>query len=65
MAAIADGRYPSPPARALNLVTKGQPSGLTLAFIRWILTDGQGFVEETGYIPLTQAEIEAELAKLK
>lgn len=65
MAAISDGRYPSPPARALNLVTKGQPSDLTLAFIRWILNDGQAFVEETGYLSLTSAELEAELAKLK
>ena len=63
-AAIADGRYPSPPARALNLVTQGQPDGLPLAFLRWVLTDGQAFVEETGYIPLTQAQLQAELAKL-
>ncbi|MBU0703485.1 MAG: substrate-binding domain-containing protein [Chloroflexi bacterium] len=62
--AIADGRYPSPPARALNLVTQGQPDGLTLAFLRWVLTDGQAFVEETGYIPLTQAQLQVELAKL-
>ena len=64
-AAIADGRYPSPPARALNLVTQGPPGGLTLAFIRWVLADGQAFVEETGYIPLTQAQLQAELAKLE
>jgi phosphate transport system substrate-binding protein len=65
MAAIADGRYPSPPARTLNLVTKGKPTGITLAFIRWVLTDGQAFVESTGYIPLTNAELETELANLK
>jgi phosphate transport system substrate-binding protein len=64
-AAIGDGRYPSPPARGLNLVTKGKPGGLTLAFIRWILTDGQAFAEETGYIPLTEAQAQAELAKLE
>jgi phosphate transport system substrate-binding protein len=65
MAAIADGRYPSPPARGLNLVTKGKPGGLALTFIRWVLTDGQAFVEETGYIPLTGAQLQAELAKLE
>jgi len=64
-AAIGDGRYPSPPARGLNLVTKGKPGGLTLAFIRWILTDGQAFADETGYIPLTESETQAELAKLE
>jgi len=65
MAAIADGRYPSPPARTLNLVTKGKPTGATLTFIHWILTEGQAFVEETGYIPLVPAELEAELANLQ
>lgn len=64
-AAIADGRYPSPPARALNLVTQGPSTGLTSVFIRWVLTDGQAFVEETGYIPLAQAQLQAELAKLE
>jgi phosphate transport system substrate-binding protein len=65
MLAIAAGRYPSPPTRMLNMITKGQPTGLSLAFIEWVLTEGQPFVEPTGYIPLTPAELEAELAKLK
>ena len=38
---IADGTYPSPPARFENLATKGKPTGVVLAFITWILTDGQ------------------------
>jgi phosphate transport system substrate-binding protein len=65
MAAIADGRYPAPPARGLNLVTKGPPSGLVLAFVQWTLTDGQAFAAETGYIPLTEAQLQAELTKLE
>lgn len=65
MLAIAEGRYPSPPARGLNLVTKGKPTGLALAFIRWTLTDGQPFAEPTGYIPLTEAQVKAELGKLE
>jgi phosphate transport system substrate-binding protein len=65
MEAIADGRYPSPPARGLNLVSKGAPTGLTLEFVRWVLTDGQAFAEETGFIPLTEAQSQAELDKLK
>ncbi len=64
-AAIAENRYPSPPARDLYLVTRGAPSGITAAFIRWILTEGQAFVDETGYIPLSPAQIQAELAKLE
>ena len=33
VAAVSSGKYPSPPARFENLVTKGKPTGLILAFI--------------------------------
>lgn len=63
--AVADGRYPSPPARFENLATKGKPTGLTLAFLEWILTDGQQFLEAAGYVPLTPEQQAESLAKLK
>jgi phosphate transport system substrate-binding protein len=63
--AVAEGHYPSPPARELNLVTKGEPQGLTKEFINWILTDGQQYVNEVGYIPLTEQQLQTELEKLK
>jgi phosphate transport system substrate-binding protein len=63
--AIATGRYPSPPARALNLVTKGKPSGLVQAFILWTLTDGQTFVDSAGYIALPKTLLDEGLQKLK
>lgn len=63
--AIADGRYPSPPARDLNVLTKGKPSGVTAEFIRWTLTDGQKYVQPEGFILLPKAKIEAALEKLK
>jgi phosphate transport system substrate-binding protein len=62
--AVAEGGYPSPPARDLNLVTQGQPEGLVKAFITWILTDGQNYVAEAGYISLSQEKLDAELGKL-
>src|SRR5512133_1357110 len=34
--AVASGKYPSPPARFENLVTKGKPEGLVKLFIEWI-----------------------------
>jgi phosphate transport system substrate-binding protein len=52
VAAVADGSYPSPPARELNLVTLNKPSGLTRFFILWILQEGQAYVDEAGYVPL-------------
>ncbi len=65
IAAVAADHYPSPPARALNVVTKGKPSGAVQAFILWTLTDGQQFVDSAGYIPLTKALLDDGVAKLK
>jgi len=62
--AVATGRYPSPPARDLNLVTKGKPAGLVSIFIKWILTDGQKYVDEVGYIPLAEEKLNEELQRL-
>ena len=63
--AVATGKYPSPPARILNLVTKGKPTGLVQTFIEWILTDGQQFVGEAGYVQLTQDQLDASLQKIR
>jgi phosphate transport system substrate-binding protein len=63
--AIADGRYPSPPARLLYLVSRGVPERpVVREFIRWILTDGQQYIEETGYIQLKDEQIQQEQRKL-
>jgi phosphate transport system substrate-binding protein len=62
--AIATGHYPSPPARNLNLVTQGRPSGLVKSFITWVLNDGQNYVDEAGYIALPKDKLEEELIKL-
>ena len=64
MQAIASGIYPSPPARDLYLVTKDNFKGLSKVFIRWILTDGQKYVEENGYIHLTKNQVNEALKKL-
>jgi phosphate transport system substrate-binding protein len=63
--AIANGTYPSPPARFENLATKGKPTGLTLAFITWILTDGQQYLDAAGYVPLSPEQLAESLGKLK
>ncbi len=57
-AAIAAGLYPSPPSRTLYLVTKGSPSGAAKEFIEWVLTDGQVFLDEVGYVNLTGAVLQ-------
>ncbi len=55
--AVASGKYPAPPARDLYLVTKEEFRGPVREFIMWILTDGQKYVEEVGYIRLSPNQI--------
>lgn len=64
--AIAEGKYPSPPARELYFVTKGKVTNKVVAeFMRWALTDGQKFVHESGYIALPKEKLVKEVSKLK
>lgn len=65
LTAIAQGVYPSPPARNLHLVTKDTFTGITKEFVKWILTEGQKFVEEGGYVPLPSYLIDDQLKKLE
>lgn len=63
--AIAEDRYPSPPARLLNLLCRDRPGGLAAEFIRWILTEGQQFAAMSGYIPLGDEQITTGLQSLQ
>jgi phosphate transport system substrate-binding protein len=65
MQAVAEGKYPSPPARELNLVTNGKPAGIVRDFIAWILTDGQQYVSESGYITLSAEQLAEALQKVQ
>jgi phosphate transport system substrate-binding protein len=67
MAAIASGRYPSPPSRELFFVLKENPkkNKVLADFIRWVLTDGQKYVKEAGYIALQKEKLETEKKKLE
>lgn len=58
LSAIAQGAYPSPPARELYFVSNGKPAKqVTLDFVKWSLTKGQKFVQEAGYVPLSQEKL--------
>jgi phosphate transport system substrate-binding protein len=67
IAAIASGKYPSPPARELYFVTKGNPKNnkVLTEFIKWVLSDGQKFVYNAGYIALPKEKLETERKKLQ
>lgn len=64
--AIAEGKYPSPPARNLFLVANGKPEKPeVIAFLEYILTDGQQYAPEAGYVGLSPELLEGELLKLQ
>lgn len=62
--AIKSGVYPSPPARDLFLLTKDSFKGPANEFVKWILADGQKFVDEVGYIQLPDNKIKEAQEKL-
>lgn len=65
VAGIKAETFPHPPARVEFFVTKGKPSGVTADFIRWVLTDGQKYVDSAGYIELPKEKLDAELKKVE
>ena len=62
---VSAGVYPSPPARFEYVVAKGPFSGTSKDFIIWILTDGQKFVSQNGYVTLSHGKLEEEMEKIK
>lgn len=63
-AAIAGRTYPFPPARELYLVTKGAPDPVIADFYRWILTEGQAYVTDAGYVHISPERITEALGLL-
>lgn len=64
--AIATGKYPSPPARDLHFVSQSKPQRkIVIEFIRWVLTDGQKYVPESGYINLPKEKLQEQLKRLE
>lgn len=62
--AVQQGEYLTPPQN-LYLVTKGAFTGVTKEFVKWILTDGQSYVGESGYVPLSSDTINTQMTKLQ
>ena len=62
--AVQSGVYPSPPARDLYLVAKGNFGRQAKEFVRWILTDGQKYVDEVGYLKIGSMQIKNAISKI-
>lgn len=66
IAAVAEDKYPSPPARDLYLVSHGTPKNpAVIAFLEYVLTDGQKQNVPVGYISLNEEKLQKGLSKLK
>jgi len=63
--AVLSGVYPSPPARDLYLITKERFKEPSKTFVQWILTEGQKYVNEVGYIKIAPKQIAESLKKLE
>ena len=56
--AVEDGLYPAPPAREMFLASDGAFDGEAADFVEWVLTEGQQFVRDNGYVPLDEPRLE-------
>ncbi|WP_202911870.1 PstS family phosphate ABC transporter substrate-binding protein [Natrialba swarupiae] len=52
LAAVEEGTYPAPPAREMFLASNGPFEDEAYDFVEFVLTDGQQYVRENGYVPL-------------
>ncbi len=63
--AVANNKYPSPPARDLYLVSNGVPKNPAVkAFLKYVLTDGQKENIPIGYIDLEEEKLNSCLSIL-
>lgn len=52
--AVEADKYPAPPARNLYLISKGVPTdSAKVAFLRYVLGEGQSFNEPSGYVQVS------------
>lgn len=66
IAAVAEDKYPSPPARDLFLVSHGVPTNpVVVAFLEYVLTDGQQYNVPVGYISMSEEKLQKGLDKLQ
>ncbi len=58
LAAVEEGRYPAPPAREMYLASDGPFDEEAHDFVEWVLTEGQEYVRDNGYVPLEADRLE-------
>ncbi|QSG01334.1 PstS family phosphate ABC transporter substrate-binding protein [Natranaeroarchaeum sulfidigenes] len=58
LAAVEDGIYPAPPAREMFLSSDGAFEDEAHEFVEWVLTEGQQYVSDNGYVPLEEDRLD-------
>ncbi len=58
LAAVEAGQYPAPPAREMFLASNGDFDEDAREFVEWVLSDGQEYVRDNGYVPLEDDRLE-------
>ncbi|MFU8868146.1 PstS family phosphate ABC transporter substrate-binding protein [Natronococcus sp.] len=56
--AVEEGEYPAPPAREMFLASNGDFDERSEEFVEWVLSDGQEYVRDNGYVPLEEDRLE-------
>ena len=54
LSAVEAGEYPAPPAREMWLASNGPFEDEAREFVDWVLSDGQQYVSDNGYVPLEE-----------
>jgi phosphate transport system substrate-binding protein len=63
--AVHAEKFPSPPARDLYFITRERPGDPhILGFFKWVLTDGQKFVHNAGYVQLEPEFLQIQVRKV-
>jgi ABC-type phosphate transport system, periplasmic component len=65
LAAVERGDYPAPPAREMWLAANSEFGSEAAGFVEWVITDGQQYVSENGYVPLEEGRLEDGLETLE
>jgi len=64
LGAVEAGDYPAPPAREMFLAADGGFEGPAEEFVEYVLTEGQQYVRENGYVPLEEDRLDEALDAL-
>ncbi|ELY89118.1 ABC-type phosphate transporter substrate-binding component [Natrialba hulunbeirensis JCM 10989] len=64
LTAVEEGIYPAPPAREMFIAANEEFEEEAAEFAKWVLTDGQEYVRDHGYAPISDDRLAEERERL-